>query len=235
MTYGEQLLALQALDRELDQLLRHIDAPAELGEYEQARQAVALTEAELTQVATSRERAEAELAEVEATTSDLDRQVQRLQQQLRSVVVVREAEALQHELATLAQRRSDLDDRGLVALDELESLDTRQLNAEGTLPAQQQRLADATIALEEVRARLRERHGEQSILREQAAQQLAPGVLSRYEALRKRLGGVGAAALEGSRCGGCRLDLARTELEEVRSATPDELVECPNCGRLLVR
>jgi predicted nucleic acid-binding Zn-ribbon protein len=58
--------------------------------------------------------------------------------------------------------------------------------------------------------------------------------VQRYEQLRARHGGVAIARLEGSRCGGCHLDLSTAELNELRSLGSGELAECPNCGRLLV-
>lgn len=235
MAYAQDLLALQAVDSELDQLARSIENPPERAPYDDARKAVASTETALRAVADQRAAAEREVAETEAATAEVDRQTQRLEQQLRNVVVVREAEALQHEIATLSQRRSDLDDVGLAALELLESLDSQQSELEARVPVERERLAEATEALEAVRAQLRQRQAEQAERRQQMASLLPAALLSRYETLRQRLGGVGAAALEGARCSGCRLDLARGELEEVRSAPPDELVDCPNCGRLLVR
>ena len=60
-------------------------------------------------------------------------------------------------------------------------------------------------------------------------------LLARYDALRAQLGGVAVARLVGGRCDGCHLALAQAALERIRLAPPDELVECEECGRLLVR
>ena len=43
------------------------------------------------------------------------------------------------------------------------------------------------------------------------------------------------AKLNGLRCEGCHLDLSRGEVDQMKRLPADELVECPNCGRLLVR
>jgi len=59
--------------------------------------------------------------------------------------------------------------------------------------------------------------------------------VARYERLRSKLGGVGVARLDGRQCTGCHLDLSPGELDLVRHAADDELVECPQCSRLLVR
>jgi predicted nucleic acid-binding Zn-ribbon protein len=62
-----------------------------------------------------------------------------------------------------------------------------------------------------------------------------PNLLARYDELRLRLGGVAVAELHDGRCSGCHLRLSNVALERVKNAPPDELVECEECGRLLVR
>ena len=59
-------------------------------------------------------------------------------------------------------------------------------------------------------------------------------LLRRYDQLRKQ-NVVAAAALNGSRCEGCHLDLSAAELDDVRAqARAGGLADCPQCGRLLV-
>ncbi|MDR3202861.1 MAG: C4-type zinc ribbon domain-containing protein, partial [Bifidobacteriaceae bacterium] len=53
--------------------------------------------------------------------------------------------------------------------------------------------------------------------------------------LRASRGGVGAAALRGATCGGCRLELNPHDLQAIRVAAEDEVVRCEECGRILVR
>jgi hypothetical protein len=55
-----------------------------------------------------------------------------------------------------------------------------------------------------------------------------------YDKLRQRLGGVGAARLVGSRCGGCYLTLPATELDRLRHQESDIVSFCEQCGRILV-
>lgn len=234
MTLGP-LLALQALDLELDQLVRLIESPPERQVYESAREAASTTARALQQVVESQTQTEEDWARTEAATAEIDRHSERLRQQLRSVVVVREAEALQHELETLAARRGELDDTGLEALERLESLAEERRMLEQRLPGEQAAEAAALTALEQVRSELRSRHAERSAERVTVAAGVPEAVRLRYEQLRQHLGGVGAAELEGNRCTGCRLDVSRGELEALRAAPADEVVECPNCGRLLVR
>ena len=47
-------------------------------------------------------------------------------------------------------------------------------------------------------------------------------------------GGTGAARLIGQHCDGCHLELSAVEVERIRAATPDAVVTCEQCGRILV-
>ena len=71
--------------------------------------------------------------------------------------------------------------------------------------------------------------------RSATAQHVPADLLGRYEQLRKKLGGTGAARLVGASCGGCHLALPAMEVDRIRKASPDAVVTCDQCGRILVR
>jgi uncharacterized protein len=60
-------------------------------------------------------------------------------------------------------------------------------------------------------------------------------LLDLYERMRQQHGGVGAAALHRGRCEGCHLSLNSGDLNQIRTAAPDEVVRCEECRRILVR
>ena len=67
--------------------------------------------------------AQTELDRIEAESDDIGRTRERLEKQLKTILSPREAEAIQHELQTLAARRDELDDRGLELLEASSSAD----------------------------------------------------------------------------------------------------------------
>ena len=115
-----------------------------------------------------------------------------------------------HELATLADRRDELDDQELAHLeeqselaDELAALDAAPAGAgvgARRRAAPRSRAAEAAIDAELAAIAASPRRGRRP--------HSTPALLERYERLRARLGGVAVARLEGSRCGGCHLDLS---------------------------
>ncbi len=231
---GARLLDLQDADTAIDQLghrrrnlpeRAHLDALLEARRDRQRRRDALLAE---------RDAAAGEIAGCESETAAIDAQRARLAAQLRTVIAPREAEALQHEIATLEERRSDLDDRALAAMDtqgaaeaSIDELDSTEADHRAEVTRAEERLSAAEADLDAELAEL----GAQ---RDAARAALPAGVIDRYDPLRAKLG-VAAARLVGSRCEGCHLDMSAAELDDVRRAPAGTIPDCPQCGRLLVR
>ena len=90
--------------------------------------------------------------------------------------------------------------------------------------------AALSSAVAEIDGQLAELDAQRAVLRAE----IPPQVLARYDVLRAQLG-VAVARLVGSRCDGCHLDLSAVEVEAVKAVDPEELADCPQCGRLIVR
>ena len=160
--------------------------------------------------------------------------VRRLEAQLRTVVAAREAEALMHELETIAHRRDELDDQELAYLEEQSELADEVARLDTDLPELEASSAATGAALKAVEASIAEELATLAAGRTELAARLDGTIIQRYERLRERFGGVAVARLEGTRCGGCHLDLSTSELGDVKAVGSGELAECPQCGRMLV-
>ncbi len=234
MSSADALLELQRIDTGADQLRHrreHLDerdrlvaVTAQVNEWESTRRSLIDRIAETAEIV---EQAEAEGSRIDADTA-------RLNAQMRTVIAPREAEALQHELATLAGQRAESDERGLVALTEqgeAEEALAVHLAAEESIReaarSADERLQIAESGIEAELAELEQRRLEARAL-------LTEALLARYDRIRSKIG-VAAARLTGSRCEGCHLDLSAAEVDEVRRAGDDEFPDCPQCGRMLVR
>lgn len=71
--------------------------------------------------------------------------------------------------------------------------------------------------------------------REVIAGVIPADLLKLYDKLRDQQGGIGAARLYQRTCQGCRQELSITDINDIRKATPDTVVRCENCRRILVR
>jgi predicted nucleic acid-binding Zn-ribbon protein len=151
------------------------------------------------------------------------------------VVAARELQAMNEEVKHLARHISELEDREIEIMEALEPLDA-ELSAgdetRATLDSTADRLRTA-IATNELA--LDAALAEESRARAAAASGVRDDLLARYEQLRAKLGGTGAARMVGGSCSGCHLALSAMELDRIRKAPPDTVVTCEQCGRILVR
>lgn len=147
----------------------------------------------------------------------------------------KDLESLQREIASLAKRQGDLEDVVLEIMERREAAQERVTELTGRVAAVQAKLDDATgrrdAALKEFDAQT-ETIGKD---REVVAEVIPADLLKLYDKLRTQQGGVGAARLYQRRCEGCRLELNITEVNDVKAASPDTVLRCENCHRILVR
>jgi predicted nucleic acid-binding Zn-ribbon protein len=230
----EELLALQAADTERDQVAHRLSTLPELEAAALARKGLATWERVRNEGAARLEVLAATIDQTESETDQLDQQRTRLEGQLRTVIAPREAEALQHEIATLNERRGELDDLGLAALEEHAEVDARLLNHAAEETERRTAVEVAERELAEAQSGL-ETEIEQLDLRIAQLRTVLPDpILQRYDRLRIQLG-TAVAQLIGSDCVGCPSNLSPGEVEVIKAAPADEPVDCPQCGRLVVR
>jgi hypothetical protein len=146
----------------------------------------------------------------------------------------RELQAMAADVETLKARASELEDQGLILLEEREPLDMTidELAVQlGSLDLERAavlgRLAEAEDKVDgEIASLIRDR--------EESAAGIPADLLANYERLRARLGGVGAARLVGNHCDGCHLTLSSMELDRIRHLGDGEVFTCEQCSRILV-
>lgn len=229
------LLELQAADTMADQLKQRRDTLAERDQVQSAKNALLRWNEARTVVRRRIDELTTEIEGAEKQAASIDRKRDKLQAQMKTVLAPREAEALQHEIATLEQRRSDLDDAELTALEEQERLESELAD----LAAQEEPLTEEYLSAENALADAEsDIDGELTRLADRLdglRADVPKPVLKQYDRLRKHHV-VAAATLAGSRCDGCHLDLSAAEIDIVRetAAKKDGIADCPHCGRLLV-
>jgi predicted nucleic acid-binding Zn-ribbon protein len=230
----DDLLEVQRVDTTLDQLAYRRAHLPERDEAAGAASAMAAVERRRGELSTRNDELDAAVEGLEREGGSLTAQKRRLEAQLKTVIAPREAEALMHELDTLARRRDELDDQELAHLEEQSAIIDELAALDAQLPEVRSRVDAARGALAAAEAAVDGEVADLGAARSEVAARIDGGLQRRYEQLRARFGGVAIARLEGSRCGGCHLDLSTTELADVRGVPAGEMAECPQCGRLLV-
>ena len=146
----------------------------------------------------------------------------------------KELTSIQEEVGALKRRQASLEDDLLERMEQRENLERELEELAGRragVTAEHDEVAQARdAALVEIDRELEvEQAGRKAV---EAG--IGEGLRTLYEQLRKRHGGVGAAALVGNTCQGCRVALAGVELANLRKLPAEEVKRCENCRRILV-
>ncbi len=232
---GEALWELQQIDTALQQLQRRLTKLPEAAALADAERNLAEHRAAIATAGAQLSDAETTIETIEREAAGLTTKRSRLEQQLKIVTETRQADALSHEIDALNAHRDELDDRELEAMEQQSNAEQRL----GELAA----VEDAVVAVREsAAAQLATAkdagHDEELELtsRYDATRAVLTGEeAALYDAQRARHGGIGIAKLIGLKCDGCHLDLSRAEVDNFKALPADELVDCPQCGRVLVR
>ncbi len=233
----DTLLEVQQHDTRLDQLRRRmatLTERAELEDVERRRTALESAAAEVrAQVAdlTGRQQAlEERIAAAAARRHELERRMRSGE-----AFAPRDLEAIDHEAQQLSTRQAHFENEEIALLEEEEPLDealARYAETEAGLRAEAERL---TAASAEAETAIGASVAEETEARATAAARLPAELAERYERLRTKLGGVGAAKLVGDRCDGCHLTLPAADVDAIRHLPADEIATCTQCDRLLIR
>ncbi|MEJ2579800.1 MAG: C4-type zinc ribbon domain-containing protein [Kineosporiaceae bacterium] len=230
-----RLLDVQAHDTRLTQIAHRRRTLPEHAEVEQLRERLARTGDDLVAARTAVHDRTRELAKAEADVEQVRARATRNQARLDAGQgSVKDLQALQHELGSLAERQSVLEDAELEVMERLEAAQEGLSGVE----AARERLADEVAAAEAKLAALLAGLDDEATAETRARTESSAGLpadlLALYEKIRAQTG-VGAARLYQRRCEGCRLELNTTDLNRIRAAEPENVLRCEECGRILVR
>ncbi|ROO61537.1 hypothetical protein EDC02_3477 [Micromonospora sp. Llam0] len=231
-----RLLDLQAIDTALAQLAH--------------RRRTLPEHAELDTLARELSALEDERVRAQVAVDDLDRDIARLERDIDQVRArkdkdqdrltagsgpARELEALQHELASLTRRQTELEDAELELMEQRETAQAALDQVTGRIDSTRQRRAEVEQTRERTLAEIASEEQFKTSARAPLANDLPADLVALYDKIRENSGGLAAALLRAGRCGGCRLELSATERGRIKAADPAEVVRCEDCRRIMVR
>jgi len=231
-----RLLDLQAIDTTLAQLAHRRRTLPELAELERLAREIAAMDDERVRAQVAVDDLDRDIARVDKDVDQVRARATKDQTRLDSGSgPARELEALQHELASLARRQSELEDTELELMEQRETADTALRAVLDRLSAARARREAAETARDETLRQIAQEEEFRAAGRKPLVADLPADLVALYERIRESSGGLGAALLRGGRCGGCRLELSGVDRAAVKAADPDEVVRCEECRRILVR
>lgn len=229
-----ELLRLQAADTRLAQLQHATKNPPQAAELAKLQPEVEALRARWIAATGELEDARAELKRVESDVEIVEARVKRDTDRVQQTSSVKDVQALEAELASLAKRKDDLEEIELTVMERVEGLE----EALAAVDAERAELSDRVQALEAQRdeeaGKLEAQRKALAADRETIAGALPADLIELYERQRARYG-IGAAALVRGVSMGSNVKLTESDLSEIRRAAADDVVLCPDSGAILVR
>jgi uncharacterized protein len=232
----DHLLAVQDFDTSITQLQHRRDALVEAS-------GLAGVERQLASLGDERADATARRGALTATQKGLEEQIAGISERREHIEKRmyaatsssgRDLQAMNDEVRHLTQRRAELEELELVAMLEQDPIDAELAALHERAAPLEAQAADLRRQVAEGQVEIDAALAEAISSRAAEAAQLPTALSDRYETLRARLKGTGAARLVGSHCDGCHLELSSVEVEKIRALPPGEVATCEQCGRLLV-
>ena len=232
----QHLLAVQDLDTSITQLQHRRDALPETS-------GLRSLEAELATLEAQRADAAGRRAALAGTQKTLEEQIAGITERRDAIEkrmyaatgsAGRDLQAMNDEVRHLTERRAELEEQELVAMLEQDPIDAELTTLGATLSPMRARAEELRGQVAHDRAEIDAALASAAGSRAAEAAQLPSALADRYERLRARLKGTGAARLIKNHCDGCHLELSAVEVERIRALPPGEVATCEQCGRILV-
>ncbi|GAA2626819.1 zinc ribbon domain-containing protein [Paractinoplanes durhamensis] len=229
-----RLLDLQAVDTALAQLAHRRKSLPEFAEIDTVSRELSALEDERVRAQVAVDDIDRDISRFEKDIEQVRQRKDRDQKRLDAGGAVREIEGLQHELATLNRRQSELEDAELELMEQRETAEATLNEVRGRLTSAVERRAAAERRRDEALADIVKEEEFKSASRGPLAADLPADLVTLYDKIRTD-SGLGAALFRSGRCGGCRIELYGADLNRVKTAPADDVVRCEECRRIMVR
>ena len=231
------LLEIQEIDTETEQLqhrratlpLRRDLAAAQSEQRELQRQ-IDTVGLQRIEVLTRQKRLEDEAAIIQAKADKDDNRLYSGE-----ITAIRDLQALQDEIAGLRSRQGVLEERAIEALVEAEELSSEAETLEEQRAAGDERVTVLEAELAATEASIDEQLAALSGTRTEAAARAEASAVATYERLRQTFGPSTAVSFDPSSGCGCPQQMPAVEVARIKRCTEGEVLDCAECGRLVLR
>ncbi len=231
-----RLLDLQALDTRLTQIAHRKATLPELAELSELDTRASSLDDDLVRAQTALGDIQREIVKADTDVQLVRERSARDQARMQAGQgTAKDMQALQHEVESLANRQSALEDIELEVMERAEALTAEVSRLEAARAQLAIRVDELKAVRDKAFAELDAEVREIGHSRADVVAGVGEDLVGLYEKIRDSSGGIGAAVLRQRRCGGCNLELNQVDMNRFTAAAQDEVLRCEECRRILVR
>ena len=230
----KRLLELHELDVKLARTATTLTKLPEQERVDTAEELLAAARATPREALHALEELQAELSRAENDVELVEKRIAKDQERSEHTSSAKDALGLEHELASLRERLSVLEDVELEVMGRVEEAEkTLEKRSEETTAAEAE-LDTARLEAQRVRGELMARQTDWQQQRTDLVGRLPADLVELYERQRERYG-FGASLLRARISEASGVTLTESDLQTIRQAPADEVVICPDSNAILVR
>ena len=151
------------------------------------------------------------------------------------VIAIKELQALEMDIDSLKERQIAIEDQIIEVMELNEPIQNEIQNLSTQQEENKENEANLFKVLQEAIKKIELRINQIKVEIVHLTNDLPNELISEYESLRSRPGHVGIAKLVNRTCNGCNLELPAVEVDRIKKLSEDSIINCEECGCILVR
>ena len=151
------------------------------------------------------------------------------------VIAIKELQALEMDIDSLKERQIAIEDQIIEVMELNEPIQNEIQNLSTQQEENKENEANLFKVLQEAIKKIELRINQIKVEIVHLTNDLPNELISEYESLRSRTGHVGIARLVNRTCNGCNLELPAVEVDRIKKLSEDSIINCEECGCILVR
>ena len=151
------------------------------------------------------------------------------------VIAIKELQALEMDIDSLKERQIAIEDQIIEVMELNEPIQNEIQNLSTQQEENKENEANLFKVLQEGIKKIELRINQIKVEIVHLTNDLPNELISEYESLRSRTGHVGIARLVNRTCNGCNLELPAVEVDRIKKLSEDSIINCEECGCILVR
>ena len=151
------------------------------------------------------------------------------------VIAIKELQALEMDIDSLKERQIAIEDQIIEVMELNEPIQNEIQNLSTQQEENKENEANLFKVLQEAIKEIELRINQIKVEIVHLTNDLPNELISEYESLRSRPGHVGIARLVNRTCNGCNLELPAVEVDRIKKLSEDSIINCEECGCILVR
>ena len=219
-----------AANHEIKELPERKEIEATHKEIEKLNQVLRAKESEVHENNRTQKRLEDEVATVEERIENQKRKLYGGE-----VIAIKELQAIEIDIESLKERQIAIEDQIIEVMELNEPIENE---IQSLLQLQENHVKDEAKLSEALKEAINEieiRISQIQVEINHLTKDLPSELINEYESLRSRPGHVSIAKLVNRTCNGCNLELPAVEVDRIKKISEDSIINCEECGCILVR